>query len=93
MNKFCVGDIVQARPDVRDENFYAEVHPGDIGTVVRADNDDSIGVDWGHWVDGHDCDTDIPYGNGTFVSSKYLQYPFSEEDEMDIPSPDLEGVL
>lgn len=94
MSYFQIGDLVRARLDVRDEDFYAEVHPGDIGTVVVAgDGDGSIGVDWGHDVDGHDCDAGIPERNGTFVVGDDLELLSDIEDEMDIPSPDLEGVL
>lgn len=94
MSDFRVGDFVRARIDRKDEDFYADVHPGDVGTVVVADDgDSSIGVDWGHNVNGHDCDVDIPDGNGTFVACYDLELLPVIEDEMDIPSPDLEGVL
>lgn len=94
MGYFRVGDLVRARLDVKDEDFYADVHPGDVGTVVVADDgDSSIGVDWGHDVGGHDCNVDIPDGNGTFVPYDDLELLLVIEDEMDIQSPDLEGVL
>lgn len=94
MSYFRVGDFVRARLDRKDEDFYADVHPGDVGTVVMSDSGDtSIGVDWGHDVNGHDCNIGLPYGNGTFVGCDDLELLSVIEDEMDIPSPDLEVVL
>lgn len=94
MRYFRVGDFVRARIDRKDEGFYADVHPGDLGTVVVADDGDTaIGVDWGHDVGGHDCNIGLPYGNGTFVEYYNLELLSVIEDEMDIPSPRLEDVL
>lgn len=94
MGYFQVGDIVRVRLDVKDDYLYGDVHPGDIGTVVQVGYGTSpIGVDWGHNVGGHGCDVDIPYGNGTFVEYSDLELLPVIEDEMDIPSPDLEGVV
>ena len=82
-----------AAPWLPDSCFYGDVHPGDVGIVIRVD-ENILGINWGRNVGGHDCGRyDIPNGYATWGLEDDLILAAENKEQIDISAPDLEEII
>ena len=92
-HRFKLGDQVMAAPWLSDDDFYGDVHPGDVGIVISVDVD-TLGINWGRNVGGHDCgQDDVPVGYATWALEDDLILAAENKEQIDISAPDLEEII
>lgn len=90
---FSVGDQVVLIKSNGVNN--SNIHVGDVGivcNVLSGTLNGVYGVDWGHDVDGHDCEGTCDFGNGWNVYGSRIKL-LSEDDGFDIAMSDIDQLL
>lgn len=89
--EFCIGDHVVCTYPSR--TYNSNIMRTDIGTICEIlYGGSNYGVDWGHDINGHDCNGNCPHGYGWRVSGRYLK--LAEPDKsFDVSSSDIDFLF
>lgn len=90
---FKLGDQVMAAPWLSDDDFFCDVHPGDVGIVIRV-GENILRINWGRNVGSHGCgQDDVPDGYATWELAVNLTLAAENKEQIDISAPNLEDII